>query len=164
MTINNKKICCVFPRLWPEGKVYHCWAVVRALSCHLLEYHWPCSLPRLWVRGRKEQGAGGYTYNNECFSTERPMRKAAALRKEHTAENSLPFLKLQTDGKPSLRRRAGRPKDHCQVKRRLVQICFLAIFSFTVSANEKAKGEVLPWLPSTHQDSAAPSHNPSSPT
>lgn len=55
-------------------------------------------------------------------------------------KNTLPFLKLQADGKLSLRRRAGRLKDHCQVKRRLVQICFLTILSVTVRANEKAKG------------------------
>lgn len=161
MTINNKEICCVFPRLWPGGKVYHCWAVVRALSCHLLEYHWPCSLSRLWVRGRKEQGAGGYTYNNASAQSDRWGKRLPWGRS--TLQKTLPFLKLQTDGKPSLRRWAGRPKDHCQVKWRLVQICFLAILSFTVRVNEKAKGEVLPWLPSTHQDSAAPSHNPSSP-
>lgn len=88
------------------------------------------------------------------------MRKVAAPGMEHSAENTLPFLKLQTDGKPSLRRWAGRPKDETETG----SICFLTILSFTVSANEKAKGEVFPWLPSTPQDSGAPSLNPSSPT
>lgn len=48
------------------------------------------------------------------------MRKVAALGKEHSAENTLPFLKLQMDGKLSLRQWAGRPVDRCQVEWRLV--------------------------------------------
>lgn len=48
------------------------------------------------------------------------MRNVAALGKERSAENTLPFLKIQMDGKPSLRQWAGRPVDHCQVERRLV--------------------------------------------
>lgn len=72
--------------------------------------------------------------------------------------NTLPFFRLHTDGKLSLRQeRARRPKDRCWVKWGLAQSCSLTISIFTGIAKEKAKGEVLPWFPSTPQDSAVPS-------
>lgn len=40
----------------PEERFISAELLWRALSCHLLERHWPCSLPRLWVRGGRREG------------------------------------------------------------------------------------------------------------
>lgn len=104
---------------------------------------------------RKERGQEATLSNT---SARGDSDRVALPGKGGAAENILPFLSLHTDGKLSPRQQnAGRPKDHCWVKWGLAPSCSLTIPSFTGSAEEKAKGEVLPWLPSTPQDSAAPS-------
>lgn len=122
----------VFPHLWPQRGVYHCWAAVRSIILLLQS----TTAPAPWLC-RKEWGAGGHTYNTT--PTRGDSDNVAALGSKGL-QKTLPFLRLHTDGKLSLRQqRAGRPKDHWRVKWGLAQSCSLTTPSFSGNAKEKTK-------------------------
>lgn len=125
----------------PEERFISAELLWRALSCHLLERHWPCSLPRLWVRGGRREG-------QEATFTARlwPRGTGGGCPGEGThCRKHFPLPTLQ-----NLPNAAGRnAEDHCLLKQRLVQICLLTTPGLLATGHGKAKGEVFPWLPST---------------
>lgn len=69
---NNTKICCTFLCLWPRAKLYHGWAVVLCIPCHLLKCHNPAS-----SQGQETEGRRLLFSTEGCWWRQQPKGRSA---------------------------------------------------------------------------------------